>query len=44
MPAGIDDALPAIAVTAITGTAGPICSERADAKNATTPPAIATYR
>jgi hypothetical protein len=44
MPAGIADALPAIAVTAITGTAGPIWSERAEAKKATTPPAIATYR
>src|SRR5215204_5712311 len=44
MPAGIAEALPAIAVTAINGTAGPIWSERADAKKATTPPAIATYR
>jgi hypothetical protein len=40
MPAAIASALPTIAVTAITGTAGPSCSERAEAKNATTPPAI----
>ena len=33
MPAGIAEALPAIEVTAITGTAGPIWSDLAEAKN-----------
>jgi hypothetical protein len=38
------EALPAIEVTAMTGTAGPTWSERAEAKNATTPPARARRR
>ena len=42
IPAGMAEALQAMAVTAITGTAGPIWSERAEAKNAATPPSIAT--
>jgi hypothetical protein len=41
-PARIDVALPAIDVAAITGTALPIWSERAETKNATTPPATIT--
>ena len=42
-PAGIDDALPAIDVTAITATPSPICSDRAEAKNATMPQATIRY-
>src|SRR4051794_1847642 len=38
-PAGIAEAFDAIEVTAITATPSPICSDRAETKNATTPQA-----
>ena len=44
MPAGIADALLAIDVTAMTATASPTCSDRADAKNAATAAASASGR